>query len=443
MKFPSSHKKVWLLAGPLIISNISIAVLGMVDTAIVGHLNKPYYLGAVAVGAVIFDFLYWGMGFLRMGTTGVVAQIHGKNDNDQIRSTLVHAIAIALFFALLFLLMQLPISKVGLFLIGGSEQVTHYARIYFNWTIWGAPAVLCSMAVMGWLLGMQNAKATLIIAITTNIINVVLDFFFVFGLNMDVRGVAIASVIAQYAGLFLGGILVYRELIKHPGQWRCATILNKERFSSILVLNQNIFIRTICLIFAFAFFTRQGAVQSDLILAANTILLNFLFLLSMALDGFANAVEAIIGKAIGGRDRQAFKEAIRVAVFWSAVVAVIFSLLYGLMGKQLVNIMTDIDSIRMTTYEFLPWIIIFPLINVWCYFLDGIFFGATKGREMRDMMIISTFFIYLPAWYLFQFMGNHGLWLAFSCFFVARGVCLGIAYFRIEKYEGGFIPQAA
>lgn len=438
----STHRAVWRLAGPLIISNTSIAILGMVDTAIVGHLDHPYYLGAVAVGAVIFDFLYWGMGFLRMGTTGVVAQIHGRRDHDEIRSSLLHAIAIALFFSLLFLLMQSPISGIGLSLIGGSEEVTRYARVYFDWTIWGAPAVLSSMAIMGWLLGMQNAAATLIMTVTINVINVVLDFVFVFGLHMDVRGVAMASVIAQYAGLVTGSVLVCLELRKHPGRWRTGSILNSRSFSSLLALNRNIFIRTVCLIFAFAFFTRQGAIQNDLILAANTVLINFLFLLSMALDGFANATEALIGKAIGGSDRMAFNDAIRIAGGWSMVVAAIFSLIYGLAGKYLVDVMTNIDSVRMTAYEFLPWLVLLPLINVWCYFFDGVFFGATRGRELRDMMIISTFLVYIPAWHFFQFLGNHGLWLAFSCFFAARGLCLGIVYFRIEKYKGGFIPRA-
>ena len=427
----------------MIISNTSIAILGMVDTAIVGHLNQPYYLGAVAVGAVIFDFLYWGMGFLRMGTTGVIAQLHGRMDNDEIRSSLLHAIAIALFFALVFLFLQSPISGVGLALIGGSDEVTRYARIYFDWTIWGAPAVLSSMAVMGWLLGMQNATATLIITVTINVINVVLDFIFVFGLHMDVRGVAMASVIAQYAGLFTGVLLVFRELRKYPGRWQSDSVLNLKSFTSLLALNRNIFIRTVCLIFAFAFFTRQGAIQNDLVLAANTVLINFLFLLSMALDGFANATEALIGKAIGGNDRKAFNDAVRIAGGWSLAVALIFSLIYGLAGKTLVDLMTNLENVRTTAYEFLPWLVLLPLVNVWCYFFDGVFFGATRGRELRDMMVISTFLIYLPAWYFFRFMGNHGLWLAFSCFFAARGLCLGLVYFRIEKYKGGFIPRAA
>jgi MATE family multidrug resistance protein len=187
--FTFNHAGVWRLAGPLIISNISIAVLGMVDTAVVGHLTDPYYLGAVAVGAVIFDILYWGTGFLRMGTTGIVAQIHGRGDNDAMRSSLLHAGGVALGIACVFLLLQGPIGGLGVSLIGGSDDVRHFARIYFDWAVWGAPAVLAGMAIMGWLLGMQNAGATLTMAVTTNLVNVLLDFLFVFGLDMNVRGV--------------------------------------------------------------------------------------------------------------------------------------------------------------------------------------------------------------------------------------------------------------
>ncbi|MBT7952204.1 MAG: MATE family efflux transporter, partial [Gammaproteobacteria bacterium] len=212
-----NHLQIWRLAGPLILSNISIALLGIVDTAVVGHLSHPYYLGAVAIAAVIFDFLYWGMGFLRMGTTGIVAQVHGKKDYDELRSTLIHSIFIGLSIALAMLILQNPIASISFFLIGGSEQVTFHARIYFYWAIWGAPAVLCSMAMFGWLLGLQNARATLYFAITVNLINIVLDLVFVFGLDMGVKGVALASVIAQYSGLIMAIFLVRKELQKYSG----------------------------------------------------------------------------------------------------------------------------------------------------------------------------------------------------------------------------------
>lgn len=434
----NEHTKVWRLAGPLIISNISIALLGIVDTAVIGHLDQAYYLGAVAVATVVFDFLYWGMGFLRMGTTGIVAQIHGSGDSDEIRSALIRTCVVALIISLMILIFQKPFIDIGLFLIGGSEEVKSNAQIYFSWAIWGAPAVLISMSLLGWLLGMQNAKAALVIAVSINLINITLDFLFVFGLEMDVRGVALASVISEYCGLLLATLFVCKELKLHPGRWQKRQMLDANKLSKLFILNQNIFIRTICLIFVFAFFTRQGAGQGDLILAANAILLTFQTLMALGLDGFANAVEALVGKAIGANDRKSFIGSVKASTYWSVIVAVCFSLFYAFGGKILINVVTSIHDVQMISYTYLPWMILSPLVSVWCFLLDGIFIGATRSREMRDMMLISTFIVFIPAWYFLQFMGNHGLWLAFMLFFAARGISLAFASLKIEL-AGGFI----
>lgn len=436
------HKRVWRLAGPLIVSNISVALLGIVDTAVVGHLQHAWYLGAVAVGSVVFDFLYWGMGFLRMGTTGVVAQIHGRQDNDGIRTALLHAVTVAMAIAAVILICRTPIISAGLYLIGGSENVTRYAEVYIRWAIWGAPAVLVTMSLLGWLLGMQNAKATLSVAVAVNLINVALDLEFVFGLHMDVRGVALASVISQYCGLLLAAWLVARELRRQAGRWHMPQILETGRLWKFLVLNQNIFIRTICLIFAFAFFTRQGARQGDMILAANAVLLNFQTLTALGLDGFANAAEALVGKAVGAGDRRSFVASVKAAAWWSVVVALGFTLAYAAGGKLFIGLMTSIREVQLTGYQYLPWMIVSPLVSVWCFLLDGVFIGATRSREMRDMMLVSTFMVFIPAWYILQFLGNHGLWLAFMLFFAARGASLAFASLKIEK-AGGFVgvPQ--
>jgi multidrug resistance protein, MATE family len=434
-----NHLQIWRLAGPLILSNISIALLGIVDTAVVGHLSQPYYLGAVAVAAVIFDFLYWGMGFLRMGTTGIVAQVYGSADYDELRTTLVHSTFIGLSIALLMLIMQSPIASLSFLLIGGSEQVIHHAQIYFSWAIWGAPAVLCSMAMFGWLLGLQNAKATLYFAVTVNVINIVLDLVFVFGFGLGVRGVALASVIAQYSGLVMALFLVRKELQKYPGHWHSELILDFHRLKRMLSLNQNIFIRTLCLIFVFAFFARQGAIQGDVVLAANAVLLNFQALTALGLDGFANAVEALVGKAIGEANKTAFKQSVRSALYWSIIIALVFCLSYWLAGEKLIMLMTGIPEVKDTAMLYMPWLIVSPIVCVWCFLLDGIFIGAVRGKEMRNSMIFSTFVIFLPVWYLFHFLGNHGLWLALLIFFVARGLTLGWYYLIIERHAGGFV----
>jgi MATE family, multidrug efflux pump len=437
-----NHSSMWRLAGPMIVSNISIALLGLVDTAVVGHLDEAYYLGGIAIGAVIFDFIYWGMGFLRMSTTGLTAQIHGQansqDDNNACRTILAQSLITAILIAIIILIFQKHIANLALWLLEGSDEVTFYARTYFEWTIWGAPAVLSLLVMTGWFLGMQNAKATLIVAVTVNIINVILDFVLVFGFEMDVRGVALASVISLYIGMFLAVFLVYKELAINQGEWLISDILHIQRLKEILALNQDIFVRTICLIFVFAFFTRQGAKQGDIILAANAVLLNFQALMALGLDGFANASEALVGKSVGANNRKAFVDNVKTATFWSFIVAISFALVYAVAGKSVINILTDISLIRFEAYKYLPWMILSPIVAVWCFLLDGIFIGATRAKEMRNSMLISTFLVFLPVWYVFQGYENHGLWLAFIVFFVARGLTLAYVSVQIER-EGGFV----
>ena len=431
---------MWRLAGPMIVSNISIALLGLVDTAVIGHLDEAYYLGGIAIGAIIFDFIYWGMGFLRMSTTGLTAQVHGRNDNNACRTILAQSLITAFLIAMILLIFQRHIADLVLWLIEGSTEATFYARTYFEWSIWGAPAVLSLLVMTGWFLGMQNARATLMVAVTVNIINVILDFVFVFGFDMDVRGVALASVISLYIGMALAVFLVLRELRINQGEWLIADIFHMQGLKEILALNQDIFIRTICLIFVFAFFTRQGAKQGDVLLAANAVLLNFQALMALGLDGFANATEALVGKAVGAKDRKAFVVNVKTATFWSFVVAISFALIYAVAGKSMINLLTDIMPIRTEAYQYLPWMILSPMVAVWCFLLDGIFIGATRAKEMRNSMLISTFLVFLPAWYLFQGYGNHGLWIAFIIFFVARGLTLAYASFQIER-DDGFVPN--
>lgn len=434
-------RALWRLAGPLIISNISIALLGIVDTTVVGHLEQPYYLGAVAIAGVIFSFLYWGMGFLRMGTTGIIAQAHGEKDNNKIRSALVHSQFIALGIAIVFLLAQTGIATVAFQVFGASSEVTEFAWVYFNCAIWGAPAVLLSMTLFGWLLGMQNARATLLFAFVQNGINIILDLVFVFGFNLDVFGVALASVISQYCGLLLGIILVRRELGLNHGHWLTNQIFDFKQLQAMLSLNRNIFIRTVCLIFVFAFFAREGARQSDVILAANAVLMNFQAMTALGLDGFANATEALIGKAIGAGNRIEFKKSVRSAFYWSLIVSAVFMIIYLLTGKQLILLMTDIEEVIEAANSYLPWLIVSPLISVWCFMLDGIFIGAVRGREMRNSMLVSTFLVFLPVWYLFRVFENHGLWLALLIFFCARALSLGWYYFKIELRGSGFVSR--
>jgi MATE family multidrug resistance protein len=437
----SYHVALWRLAGPMILSNLSTALLGVVDTAVVGHLSEPYYLGAVTIGAVIFSFLYWGLTFLRMGTTGITAQVHGEGDAAGMRTALGQSLMLGGLLSLLVLITQRPIIDSAIWMVNGSAPVESYAREYFMVRIWSTPAVLANLVILGWLLGMQNARGPLVILLCINAINIVLDIVFVVVLHLDVKGVALASLFGEYAGLGLGLLIVSRELRLYPGLWRWDKLKDAVTFRRMLAINHNIFIRTLLLIFAFAFFAAQGARQGDVILAANAVLLNFQMLMALVLDGFAHAVEALVGRAIGLRHREAFSEVIKLAAIWSGFGAFLFTTIFALIGGWFVFVMTDIEEVRITALNYLPWVIISPVISVWCYVLDGIFIGATRAVEMRNTMLLSVFLVYLPSWYLLQFLGNHGLWLAFLIFMAARGVSMGAVFFRIRR-STGFVPAA-
>lgn len=432
----SQHRAFWLLAGPMIIGNVSMALLGLVDTAVIGHLDTAIYLGGVAVGTVIFDFLYWGMGFLRMGTTGIVAQAHGKDDATEVRTILMQSIIVGLSIAFLILLFQKPVFSIGLSFLEGSPDVKYYAAVYCQWMIWGMPALMILFSINGWLLGMQNAMAVLRIGIVVNVINIVLDIVFVVYMDMDVRGVALATVISQYSGVLMAFIIISKRLAGQSGVWSLEKILNLNKLRNFLGLNHDIFIRTICLIFVFAFFTREGARHGDLVLAANSILLKFYLLMALALDGFNHAAEALVGKAIGQKNKDMFNQAVSLTLKWSLVSGLCFTLFYWTAGKSMIYLLTDIDSVREIALVYLPWMMVLPLVSVWCFLLDGIFIGATRGSEMRNAMLICTFVFFLPLWYVFQYMGNHGLWLAFTLFIAIRGVTLGIYYYLIERDQG-------
>lgn len=436
MQESGSHRAFWLLAGPMIVGNISIALLGFVDTAVIGHLDSAHYLGGVAVGSVIFDFLFWGMGFLRMATTGVTARAHGEEDATAIRTLLAQSVLVAFCVALIILILQVPLFDTGLTLLEGSAAVKHHAFIYCQWLIWGSPALIILFSVNGWFLGMQNAIAVLAVGITINFINIILDIVFVVYMDMDVRGVALASVIAQYCGLVLALTIVARELKKYPGEWLRFRIFNINKLKQFLALNNDIFIRTICLILVFAFFTREGARQGDIILAANSVLMKFYLLMALALDGFNHAAEALVGKAIGLRSRALFKQAVLLTLKWSLLLGVFFSAVFWLSGEYLIMLMTDISPVIQAALVYLPWMVLLPVISVWCFLLDGVFIGAARGTEMRNAMLICTFVFFLPVWYLFLSMGNHGLWLAFTVFMVIRGISLGVYYYLIENNDG-------
>lgn len=414
----------------MILSNISVPLLGMVDTGVTGHLDNASYLGAVAIGATIFGFLYTGFNFLRMGTTGIAAQKFGAADFDGLRVALGQALIVALSIAILLLLLRHPVGSTAIRLIGPDAVVAELADQYFSIRIWSAPAALANFALIGWFLGLQNARVPLVIVLTTNFVNIVLDLVLVVVVGMKVDGVALASVVAEFSGFIVGMTFVVSELKRRSGNWVVSKLTRLHQYAAFLSVNGNLFIRTMALMFAFAFITAQGARQGGLVLAANAIIMNLQSLIAFALDGFAHAAEALVGKAIGENNKEALKRSVILALRWSLIVAAAFGVFFWTFGPMLIAILTDLAELRGTTARYLPWLVVSPLIAVWSYLYDGVFVGATLAREMRDIMLISTFVVFVPAFFALKFLGNHGLWLSFMIFLGARGLGMHLFYRR-------------
>lgn len=426
-----SHRAVWRIAAPMITSSVTVPLLGMVDTAVMGHLPESYYLGAVAAGATIFSILFMGLNFLRMGTTGVTAQGYGAGDNAVVREALGQSLITAVTMAALIIVLQQHIIELSLRLLAPSSEVSHYTREYFNVRVWSAPASLANFVLIGWLLGMQNARGPLVIMLIINLSNIALDLVLVLWIGMTATGVALATLLAEIAGLATGMIFVRAELHNHPGSWAQTRLMEAKRYKRLLNINANLFLRTMALMFVFAFITARGARMGDIILAVNAVLMNFQLFLSYALDGIAYSAEALVGKAIGARDRGGMLLAVKRSLQWSLIFAGLFCLVYIVAGQSIIDMLTSIDSIRAGAREYLPWLIMAPLISVWSFLYDGVFVGATRSREMMIVMVGSMLLIFLPTWFVAQPLGNHGLWLAFMMFMAARGVGMYVGFRRI------------
>ncbi len=421
---------MWRIAAPMILSNISVPLLGMVDTGVTGHLESSVYLGAVAIGSTIFSFLYFGMNFLRMGTTGIAAQSYGADDNDGLRVALGQALIVSLVIAIAILLFQAPIGRIALTLLGGDAETQAHAATYFSIRVWSAPGTLANFALLGWFLGLQNARVPLLMFLTINITNIVLDLLFVLVLGMKVDGVALASVIAEYSGLLVGGVFAIAALRSRAGHWPVARLTNLSAYKPFFSVNANLFVRTMTLIFTFSFVTAQGARLGPTILAANAVLMNFQNLTALGLDGLAHAAEAMVGRAVGRKDHQALRHTVSLTLRWSLIFAAGFTLIYLLAGPMIVRILTDLPDVRGTAMLYFPWVVVLPLISVWCFLYDGVYVGMTRAREMRNIMLVSTFLVFLPVWYVTRPLGNHGLWLALLVFLASRGIGMHLGYVR-------------
>ncbi|RTR28930.1 MATE family efflux transporter [Shewanella atlantica] len=433
------NRQLLALALPMILSNITVPLLGLVDTAVVGHLSNAYYLGGVAVGSTIITLILWMLGFLRMATTGLVAQSYGAGDTQAQYKLLLQAGSLALILGLSAIVLQLPILNGALMLTDATAEVERYCREYFQIRIWSTPFALLNLVLLGWLLGRQQPKAAMWQLIVANTANIILDLLFVLGLDWGVKGAALASVFADISGFSVALMMVYKQVQKTGGfdLVRLRKELSLTSYHQLLSLNADIFIRSLCLQIAFAFMTFQGAGLGDNTVAANAVLLNLLLLISYALDGIAYYAEAEVGRAYGQRDKALMRDSVTLAWLWSAISAILFTLLFAFGGEAIINLLTNIEAVRLVADQYLLWIIILPLLSFGSYLFDGVYIGAAMGQVMRNSMIISTFGVFFPTWYLLQDMGNHALWAAMSSFMLARSMTLTLHY-RYRLRDKGF-----
>jgi MATE family multidrug resistance protein len=427
MRFGSraAHRRALSLALPLIAANVTVPLVGAVDTAVLGHLPGAHYLGAAALGAVVFSFLYFSCAFLRTGTTGPVAQARGAGDMAEVKATLYRALLMAGAIGLGLIVLQAPIQVLAFQLLQASPEIVENAKLYVAIRIWGAPAVLVNFVLLGWFLGLERARIGLLLQLVLNLVNLALCLLFVLGFGWTIAGVAAATTIAEYAGAVLGMALAARAVVRMGGPVDRARLFDRAKLLRLVALNRDIFIRTLVLILCISSFTALGARFGTLTLAANAVLMTFQSFMAYALDGFANAAETLIGRAIGARDRVELDDCLGATFVWSAGVALAFALAYGLGGPHLIGLLTDIPEVRAEAMHYLPWAVLAPAVSVWSFQLDGVFWGAARGAEMRNSMLVAGAGFALTVWLALPAMGNHGLWLAIYVLMILRAITLG------------------
>lgn len=415
-------KQILYLSLPSIVSNITVPLLGLVDVAITGHLGSAAYIGAIAVGGMLFNIIYWMFAFLRMGTSGMTSQAFGARNLTEVVSVLLRALFVACVISTAMLCVQVPLRELALAVIMPSEEVAAYTRIYFNICIWGAPAALSLFVLTGWCVGMQNTWIPMAVAIIQNVANITVSLVLVYVCGMRIEGVAMGTVLAQYIGLAVTLWLMARNYLRLKKFFERKMVLTKASLQKFFMLNKDIFLRTCCLILVHFFFIAAGAKQGDVELAVNTLLMQLFTLYSYIMDGFAFAGEAMVGKAIGGRMRGIYNETVSRLFRWGWGVAALFTVAYLLGGKPFLAMLTDDAAVVAALQVYQPWTLLFPLCGMAAFIWDGIYIGATATKGMLISMAsgMAVFFmlyvVLVPLW------GNHGLWVAFVVYLTTRGV---------------------
>jgi len=408
------------------VANLTTPLIGIVSTIAIGRLGDATLLGGVAIASVIFDCLFWLFGFLRMSTLAFTAQSLGAGETQELRAHLVRGFVVAALIGASLIVLQIPLAAILLGAMGSSEGVTRAAKIYFTIRIWSAPLVLANYVVLGWLIGQARAKLALTVQIAINVINMAATILLVLVLDAGIAGAAIAAAVAEAAGLVLGVLMARRLTYGKPAVARAA-LLDRAKLMRMLTVNRDIMIRTAALISAFLFFTAQGARAGDVTLAANAVLHNFLLISAFFLDGLANAAEQLCGRAYGARDRSVFSSAVRLVILWGFGFALAVTAAFALLGPMLIEIMTASEDVRHRARDYLPFVVLAPVLGVFAFAYDGIFIGATWAREMRNLMVLSLL-IFLVAWLALRSFGNAGLWGALLVHYAARGGLQALRY---------------
>ena len=423
----SIDREILHIALPSIVSNITVPLLGLVDVAITGHLGSAAYIGAIALGGMLFNVVYWIFGFLRMGTSGLTAQALGAGKREETIKWLLRSQTIGLGIAVALLLLQVPIRELALLVMQPTEEVRAFTVTYFNICIWGAPATLGLFGLNGWFIGMQNSRVPMAIAITQNVVNILASLCFVFGLGMKVEGVALGTLIAQWCGFLMGVFLCLRyvdmSLCRVFKGWKVSgkSLFDRQSMLRFFEVNRDIFFRTICIVSVMLFFTSAGSWQGEVILAVNTLLMQLYLLVSYVMDGFANAGEALSGKYYGADDRSSLQLTIRRLFVWAMLMATGFTVVYVLGGKPFLGLLTDEPSVVEASADYVWWAYLIPFVSMGAFMWDGIFIGLTASRQMLQSMFAAAVTFFVLYYLLHPSFGNHGLWAAFLAFLLVRG----------------------
>ena len=419
------NREILQIALPSIVSNITVPLLGLIDAAIVGHLGAASYIGAIAVGGMLFNIIYWIFGFLRMGTSGMTSQAYGQKDEAETMRILARSMGVGMLIALALIILQYPIERIAFTLMKATPEVERLASLYFRICIWGAPAVLGLYSISGWCIGMQNSRFPMYVAITQNIVNILASLVLVYGFGMKIEGVAIGTLVAQYAGLLMAAWLWTSHFKRLLPYVQLQTLLAKGAIRRFFQVNRDIFLRTLCLVAVTMYFTSAGAAQGEVILAVNTLLMHFFTFFSYIMDGFAYAGEALVGKHLGANDRPALRQMVHQLFVWGIVLSLVFTLVYGIGGKVFLGLITNEQSVITASSAYFYWVLAIPLAGFAAFLYDGIFIGATATRWMLYAMSIATTAFFLIYYGFRGAMGNHALWLAFITYLALRGIVQG------------------